>query len=126
MSTTYIPGVCNIGPAEIRLRKLTGVVGLSATILWFAVLMVGDLPTPVRLTIFIPATAGAVGYLQTWFRFCVRFGVTGLFNMGKTIETRESIEQAEYRKKDQRKALFIAGLSALIGVVVTFIVFILP
>jgi len=126
MSTTYIPGVCNIGPAEIRQRKLTGVIGLSATILWFAVLMVGDLPTPVRLTIFIPAAAGAVGYLQTWFHFCVRFGVMGLFNMGKTTETRESVEQAEYRKKDQRKALLIAGLSALIGVVVTFIVFILP
>ena len=28
----YIPGVCNIGPAEIRARQLVGWVGLATTI----------------------------------------------------------------------------------------------
>ena len=126
MSTTYIPGVCNIGPAEVKLRKLSGIVGLSATIILFAVLLVGGFDGPWRLLIFFPAVIGASGYLQAAFHFCVRFGTMGLFNMGDTLEQHESVEQSEYRKKDQKKALLIAGLSGLITAAVTTLVFLLP
>lgn len=126
MSTTYIPGVCNIGPAEVKLRKLSGIVGLSATIILFAVLLVGGFDGPWRLLIFFPAVIGASGYLQAAFHFCVRFGTMGLFNMGDTLEQHESVEQSEYRKKDQKKALLIAGLSGLIAAAVTTLVFLLP
>ena len=126
MSTTYIPGVCNIGPAEIKQRKLSGVIGLSVTVILFAVLLVSGFDKPWRLIIFIPAMISATGYLQAAFHFCVRFGTTGLFNMGRTLETRESVDQASYRKKDQCKALLIAGISFAIAAVVTAIVFILP
>jgi glucan phosphoethanolaminetransferase (alkaline phosphatase superfamily) len=126
MSTTYIPGVCNIGPAEIKQRKLSGVIGLSVTVILFSVLLVGGFDAPWRLIIFIPAMIGATGYLQAAFHFCVRFGTTGLFNMSNTLETRESVDQATYRKKDQHRALFIAGISFAIAAAVTTIVFILP
>jgi glucan phosphoethanolaminetransferase (alkaline phosphatase superfamily) len=126
MSTRYIPGVCNIGPAEIKIRKLSGIVGLSATIILFAVLLVGGLDGPWRLLIFFPALVGASGYLQAAFHFCVRFGAKGLFNMGNTLAHQESVEQAEYRKKDQKKALLIAGLSGLIATAVTTLVYLLP
>jgi hypothetical protein len=126
MSTTYIPGVCNIGPAEIKLRKLSGVVGLSATILLFAFFLVGGFDKPWRLLIFFPAVIGASGYLQAAFHFCVRFGTMGLFNMSSTLEHQENVDQAEYRKKDQQKALKIGGLSGLIAAAVTVLVFILP
>ena len=126
MSTTYIPGVCNIGPAEIKQRKLAGIVGLSATIILFSVLLTVGFDKPWRLVIFIPAMIGAIGYLQAAFHFCVRFGTTGLFNMGTTLDTRESVDQATYRHKDQRKALLISALSLAIAAAVTAIVFILP
>lgn len=126
MSTTYIPGVCNIGPAEIKQRKLTGTIGLYTTAILFAVFLVGDFAPAVRLLLFIPATIGASGYLQAKFHFCVRFGTKGLFNMGDKIVTPETVEKAEYRHKDQRKALMIAGISGAIGLVIAVGVFFLP
>lgn len=126
MSTTYIPGVCNIGPAEIKLRKLFGLVGLSATIILFSILLVGGFDKPWRLIIFVPALISTVGYLQAWFHFCVRFGTRGLFNMGTGPEKDSTVDSAAFRKKDQRKALIITGLSALIAIVITALVFILP
>jgi hypothetical protein len=126
MSTTYIPGVCNIGPAEIKKRKLSGTIGLYATVILFAIFLVGDLSPVLRLFLFIPATIGAMGYLQAKLHFCVGFGTKGLFNVGETLETRETVESAEYRRKDQRKALTIAGLSIGIGLVIAFGVFLLP
>lgn len=126
MSTTYIPGVCNIGPAEIKQRKLSGIIGLSTTIILFAVLLTAGFDKPWRLIIFIPALIGAIGYLQAAFHFCVRFGTTGLFNMGNNLQTRENVDQAAYRKKDQRKSLLIAGISFVIAAAVTAVVYILP
>jgi len=126
MSTTYIPGVCNIGPAEIKLRKTSGIVGLYVTVILFAIFMVSGIAAPWRLLIFIPAVISASGYLQAHFHFCVRFGTMGLFNMGNTLTEHETVEQATYRRKDQRKALIIAGLSGGIAAVVTAFVFILP
>ncbi len=126
MSTTYIPGVCNIGPAEIKLRKVTGIVGLYITVILFAIFMIVGVTGPVRLLLFIPAVIGASGYLQAKFHFCVRFGTMGLFNMGTSLGKEESVEQASYRRKDQRKALMIAGLSGAIGAVVAIAIFLLP
>lgn len=126
MSATYIPGVCNIGPAEIKRRKLAGFIGFYAVAILFAILLVGGFDKAWRLLIFIPVTVSTVGYLQAKFRFCVGFGSKGLFNMGTQLVTPETVENATYRRKDQRKALLIAVLSGLVGAVVTLIVFILP
>ncbi|MDB5166927.1 MAG: hypothetical protein JWN26_72 [Candidatus Saccharibacteria bacterium] len=126
MSTTYTPGVCNIGPAEIKTRKLSGTIGLYATVILFAIFMITGIASPWRLFLFIPATVSAMGYLQARFHFCVRFGTKGLFNMGTTLVAPETVEKAEYRQKDQRKAITIAGLSIGIGLVVALVVFLMP
>ena len=126
MSTTYIPGVCNIGPAEIKLRKTTGTIALYVTVIMFAVFMVAGVTGPLRLVLFIPAVISASSYLQAKFHFCVRFGTMGLFNMGTSLGTEESVEKRSYRRKDQRKALLIAGLSAGIAAIVAVGVFLLP
>ena len=125
-TTTYIPGVCNIGPAEIKTRRLTGTIGLILTIIVLILILTLDFPRLLRLIIFIPAFLGSMGYLQAQLHFCVRFGTKGLFNMGDTLEKVETVDQAEYRLKDQRKALAISGFSTLIAVVAALIVFVLP
>lgn len=126
MSSTYIPGVCNIGPAEIKLRKLSGLIGLSVAIILFMILSVGDLPHFLRLFLLVPITVAAVGYLQAWSHFCVRFGSTGLFNVSSASLKRETVEKAEYRQKDVRKAVIMIASSATIGIVLTILIFILP
>jgi hypothetical protein len=128
MSTTtaqYQPGVCNIGPAEIRQRRRSGIAGVIVTVIVVVAFVVFHVPGPWRAFIILPAALGATGFLQAAFHFCARFGMSGLFNFGQ-VGTQEAVHEQEYRRKDQRKALLIIGLSALIGVAVFGIALLLP
>jgi hypothetical protein len=120
-SSLYIPGVCNIGPAEIRYRRRSGLVGFIATLVVLALIVIFDASSWTRIIIFLPATLMAVGFLQSWLHFCVRFGMAGLFNFGDGITQHESVEKAEFRRKDQQKAMIIVGGSAVVGVIVTVV-----
>lgn len=111
----YIPGVCNIGKAEILMRRLFGWSGLGLMIaLW---VMFGLMRTPQawRLFVFLPACMAAAGLFQSVFHFCVDFGMSGLYNFGPDAGRTETVARAEYRKKDRQKALFILFLSVITG-----------
>jgi hypothetical protein len=120
VKTEYIPGVCNIGPAEIRKRRQAGWVGLGSTIVLWAVFWILRLAAPWRLLLFIPAAIGATGFIQAATHFCAGFGMKGLFNFGTEVGKTDSIEQAEFRIKDRSKARLIGLYSILIGVAVGF------
>jgi hypothetical protein len=111
----YIPGVCNIGPAETRMRRMAGWAGLCATVLLWALFFVFRVPAAWRLFLFFPAVMSAIGFLQAAMHFCAAFGVMGVFNFGPNVGKTDSIEQAEFRKKDRQKALVIILYSCLIG-----------
>jgi hypothetical protein len=121
----YVPGVCNIGPAEIRKRRQSGWIGLGATILLWGVFFIFRVPAPWRLLLFFPAMIGATGFLQAALHFCAGFGMRGLFNFGPEAGKTESVEQAEFRLKDRNKARLISLYSALIGVTVAVVAFFL-
>lgn len=125
-SAAYRPGVCNIGPAEIRARRRSGHIGLAVTAVGLAVLLALDAPAPWRIALFLPAAAAASGYLQAAFHFCANFGMRGVFNFGSRIGQVETVEEAEARAADRRKALQIVGLSALVGLAVAFGAALLP
>jgi hypothetical protein len=112
----YVPGVCNIGPAEIRRRRQVGWVGLAATILLWAAFLIFRVPAPWRLALFLPATVGATGFLQAAFHFCAGFGMRGVFNFSSEVGKTESVQEAEFRLKDRRKARLITLYSILIGI----------
>lgn len=115
--TTYIPGVCNIGPAEIARRKQSGWLGLSVTIALGALLAWLDTSSIWWLTLFFPATMSATGFLQASMHFCAHFGFSSLVNFGEVGKT-DTVLQAESRAKDRRKAWQILISSILIGVAV--------
>lgn len=112
----YIPGVCNIGPAELRRRKQGGWFGLAAAIFLYALLLYFDAPRAWRLLIFFPATLASIGFLQARMHFCAYFGVLGVFNFSKDIGKTETVEQKEFRAMDRRKALQIILYSTITGV----------
>jgi hypothetical protein len=66
----------------------------------------------------------AQGFLQAAFHFCVGFASRGLFNFGE-LGHEESVDQAEFRKADQRKALQISGLAFLAAAVVAAVAFLI-
>jgi len=123
--TEYVPGVCNIGPAEIRRRQRSGWVGLGLTIVLWAAFWLLHIPAPWRLLLFFPASVSAAGFLQAAFHFCAAFGMRGVFNFGPQVGITDSVEQAEYRRQDQKKARLIGLYSGLIGLAVALAGFLL-
>jgi hypothetical protein len=117
MTQDYVAGACNIGPAEIALRRRTGHVGLATTTVLAAALIRSDLPRPWRLTLAVPATGAAAGYLQARFRFCADFGFRGVYNFDRPARRREArVPTEQARQQDRRRALQIGAASAAIGV----------
>jgi hypothetical protein len=112
----YVPGVCNIGPAEIRRRRQSGWLGLGATVLLWAVFFIFRVPAPWRVLLFFPAMIGATGFFQAALHFCAGFGMRGVFNFGADVGKTETIEQVEFRRKDRRKARMISLYAALVGI----------
>lgn len=113
--TRYEPGICNIGEAEIARRRRAGHVGLIATVIVLASLVVIGAPSPVRLLVALPAAGAATGYLQAWLKFCAGFGLRGIFNLG-VIGRTEQVPDAEARSRDRARARQIGLASLGIGV----------
>ncbi len=120
----YIPGVCNIGDEEIKMRKRAGWIGLIATAVLWALFIWFDIPSIWRLALFLPAMMSATGFLQAYMHFCAYFGFASLFNFGNVGKT-DSVQQAEFRVQDRRRAWQIVIYSILIGLVVAIIAFII-
>ena len=118
----YIPGVCNIGDEEIKMRKRAGWGGLIATIILWGLFIWFNTPQIWRLTLFFPAMMSATGFLQAYMHFCAYFGFASLFNFGDVGKT-DSVGQAEFRAKDKKKAWQIVIYSVLIGLAVAIIAF---
>ena len=114
----YIPGVCNIGRAEIRQRKVIGWFALAVTVGAWIACSVFEVSPAWRLALVVPASIAATGFLQAAWHFCATFGVLGLSNFGPNVGKADTVEQADFRRQDRRKALQIIGLSVLAGAVV--------
>jgi hypothetical protein len=121
----YQPGVCNIGPAEIARRRRAGNVGVLASVVVFAALVVLDVPPIARIVVALPAMIAASGYLQAYLKFCAGFGSRGIFNFGEVGPTQRVADEAS-RAADRTRARQIGLASAAIGVVVGIVAVLLP
>ena len=121
----YIPGVCNIGPAEIRRRMVSGWIGLIATLALAGTLFYYDNPPIWRLLLFFPAFTAATGFLQGLYHFCLGFGRKGLFNFGDPGRT-DTVTEAEFRAADKSKAMKILVESAIVGAGVALGTYFMP
>jgi len=84
-----------------------------------------DWPAAVRLLVFIPVFLAAQGFLQAAFHFCVGFATRGLFNFGE-LGSEESVQDAEFRRLDQRKAIKISALAFVIAAAVAIVASVIP
>ena len=122
---SYVPGVCNIGPAEIARRRRAGHVGLLAAVGLLAVLIATDAPPLARLLVIVPATISASGYLQAWLKFCAGLGSRGLFNFGP-LGTATAVTDQEAIERDRRRSRQIGLMSLGIAIVAGVIAVLLP
>ncbi len=121
----YVPGTCNIGPAEIARRRRTGYVGLIAAAGLGVALLALDAPTAARWLVALPLAGAATGFLQARFRFCAGFGMAGVRNFGQ-LGSVEQVEDAAARRADRNKSLAIFGASAAIGIAGAAALVVLP
>jgi ferric-dicitrate binding protein FerR (iron transport regulator) len=121
----YQPGVCNIGPAEIRRRRWTGHIGLVAALVLLAVLLVIDAPPLARLLVAIPAMLSASGYLQAWLKFCAGFAQIGVYNFGDRGEMQKVVDPEAHRR-DLARGRRIGLGAAAIGAAVALAAVLLP
>lgn len=125
LSKEYIPGVCNIGPAEIAKRKRGARTAVFTTIILAFTLIAIGAPRGWRLLIFIPVFGAAIGYLQSSLHFCVGFGLKGLYNVVHQAGQTDNVSNHEYREKDRKKATKIILLAASFGIIFAFLFFII-
>lgn len=126
MTTTYTPGVCNIGPAERRKRRVGGWLGLGVAIAALVFFVVFHVPDPWRILVAVPVGLSANGFLQSAMHFCVGFSMRGLYNMGEKLGAEEDVMSAEMRRADRRKGLQIIAYSTLIAAAVVVLAVLLP
>jgi hypothetical protein len=120
MVDQYMPGACNIGPAEIARRRRVGHAGVIATVALAAALLALDAAPAWRLLLALPASLAAAGYLQAWLRFCADFGWRGVYNFG-ALGRQERVAADQARAQDRRRALLIGAASVAIGLAVALL-----
>ena len=125
MTDKYIPGVCNIGKAEVRQRLIVSFVGLGAALVYAAVVLVTDASPAARWGIVIPLLAWSTGLVQARHRFCVAFGIAGAFNFGNLGSTSPVVDPA-FRRADRITVMKIAGLSLAYALAATLGFVLLP
>ena len=121
-----VPGVCNIGRSEIRRRKQTGWFRLIATVIIYIPLVYLAVPRLWRPVTFIPATVAAIGFLQARMHFCAYFGMCCVFNFGTEVGKTDTVEQAEFRAMDRKRAQQTIAYSVVIGAAVAIVAYYLP
>ncbi len=124
-TAVYQPGVCNIGPAEIRKRRMSGWVGLAIAVGFLVLAFALDWAAPWRLLVALPVFLSAQGFLQAAFHFCVGFASRGLYNFG-ALGSEETVQEAEFHRADLRKAALITVLAFAIAVVVAVGAYFIP
>lgn len=120
----YQPGVCNIGGAEAHRRKISGYIGAVFSIAYFVACISFHAPRGIRAIIFIPLVVASTGWLQSRMKFCVAFGLMGVFNFGSLGQASRIVDN-EQRSIDRRRALVMlaqaAAFSAVFALVLTLI-----
>jgi len=125
MSYSYIPGTCNLGKAEVRSRQFVALVGLILSATSFIGLVVADAPNGARWSLFVPLMVFAVGFVQSRKRFCLAYGFMGTFNLGRLGEL-SRVQSPEDRRADRKTALTILFQSAVLAIVATAVLVLLP
>jgi hypothetical protein len=120
----YIPGTCNIGRNEIRMRLTLAWVCLIITLALTA-FFYSQPTSELRLLVAIPAFVTSLLFLQSAFSFCVHYGFKGVFNVQSSLGKTDTIEQAEFRKRDRATAIRILAGSLTISTIYTILIYLI-
>jgi hypothetical protein len=122
----YVPGVCNIGPWEIRRRWIFGIAGLISAAVLFAVLVALHAPAVARALVLLPAWGGMFSVLQARRRFCGAYAMRRISNFGTTYGTIQQVDSEAAHRADMAKLARMLRDSFAIALVLAVIAMALP
>jgi len=121
----YVPGSCNIGAAEIARRNRVGYFGLVCTVFAICCIEMLDADRIWRLTISIPVAITLTGFLQARQKFCLRYGLMGVFSV-LGMHNLTAISDSENRQKDRNMALSLVMRTILGTILFSVFYYLLP
>ena len=122
----YVPGVCNIGPWEIRRRRASAIGAFVVAAALLAVLVATGAPAWVRLALIAPLWGGAISWLQARRHFCVAYALGGMANFGDGEATRRPVVDPAQHAADRRATAHLLRDAFLIAIVPTVLAVLLP
>jgi len=117
----YVPGVCNIGPWEIRRRRSFAIIAFAIGLVGFALLVASGAPAIVRLVLLFPFWGGALSWLQARRRFCAGFAMASLSNFGDEEASRQQVADAAAHHQDMLAVMRMTRDSFVIGLAITIV-----
>lgn len=115
-SSNYIPGMCNINPAEIRRRRLTGYVMLGSAVIVFATFLYLHTAWPYYILLFVLLFTGRLSLLQANHKFCAAYATARKHHADES-DVVNVADQAAHKadiKKAQR--LYIQAFAAALPI----------
>jgi hypothetical protein len=122
----YVAGACNIGPWEIRRRRMSALAAFIAAAVVFAFLVALGAPAWTRLVLILPLWGGAISWLQARRHFCVAYAMGGIANFGDGEATRRSVVDPAQRAADRRATAVLVRDAFLLAIVPTVVAVLLP
>jgi len=122
----YVPGVCNIGPWEIRRRRTFAVIGFAVAIVLFVALVVAGAPPIARLLVLLPVWGGAFSWLQARRRFCAGFAMAGISNFADGDAGRQVVSDPAAHRADVAATLRMTRDSFLVALPISIVAVLLP
>jgi hypothetical protein len=121
----YSPGKCNIGAEEISRRYRIGYFGVGLTLIGIALITIYELPRTARLAIFLPVGIALVGFVQATARFCLAYGLRGVFSIEGRRKLSPVVEH-EAISADRRQAWKIVFMVLIGSILITTIYYFFP
>lgn len=121
----YQSGSCNIGSAEIRRRKISGIIGGVLSLTFYAAALSFHASQGIRGLIFFPLVLATIGWYQSRRKFCLAFGLMGVFNFGNLGET-SRVQDPAQRSSDRAQALKMLAQASAVAAVFALVFTLIP
>ena len=121
----YVPGICNIGVEETRRRYRYAYVGLLLSLLLILFLEGFAMDRLWRLLLCLPVALSLTGFVQATQRFCLRYGLLGVFSV-KEMRKRTHVTEESDRQQDRKTAMKIVFKIFMGTILLTLLYYFLP
>ena len=125
MKNNYKPGSCNLGQQEIDSRIRKAWIAFILTIAVVVFIQMNHYPREGRLLVFFPLFYSIICYYQAKKKFCVVFGMRGIFNF-ESLGKSTHIRNAEHNKFDKKLAIQMTITCFLLAMAIVFIYYLIP